>query len=100
MLYCVPCHREISPRMPIGLTEAAAHVGLEFHLDKITRTPNTVNAHRLIRFAGQKGVGLFESRLYNSTTITPETPHDETLMKWRDSSRAFVVGLGACPFRP
>ena len=37
------------------ITETAASVGLEFHLEKLTRTPNTVNAHRLIRFAGQKG---------------------------------------------
>ncbi len=47
---------ERSRQIDERLTEAAAHVGLEFHLDKITRTPNTVNAHRLIRFAGQKGV--------------------------------------------
>jgi len=37
------------------VTEAAAAVGLEYHLEKLTRTPNTVNAHRLIRFAGQQG---------------------------------------------
>ena len=47
---------ERSRQIDQRLTEAAAHVGLEFHLDRITRTPNTVNAHRLIRFAGQKGV--------------------------------------------
>jgi len=38
------------------ITETAATVGLEFHLDRLTRTPNTVNAHRLIRMAGQEGV--------------------------------------------
>ncbi len=38
------------------ITEAAATVGLEFHLEKLTRTPNTVNAHRLIRYAAQQGV--------------------------------------------
>ncbi len=38
------------------ITETAATVGLEFHLEKLTRTPNTVNAHRLIRFAAQQGV--------------------------------------------
>ena len=38
------------------ITETAATVGLEFHLEKLTRTPNTVNAHRLIRMAGQEGV--------------------------------------------
>jgi predicted DsbA family dithiol-disulfide isomerase len=44
--------REIDQR----ITETAATVGLEFHLDRLTRTPNTVNAHRLIRFAAQNGV--------------------------------------------
>ena len=38
------------------ITETAASVGLEFHLEKLTRTPNTLNAHRLIRFAAQQGV--------------------------------------------
>ena len=47
---------ERSRQIDQRLTEAAATVGLEFHLDRISRTPNTVNAHRLIRFAGQKGV--------------------------------------------
>ncbi|MBN9535229.1 MAG: DsbA family oxidoreductase [Alphaproteobacteria bacterium] len=47
---------ERSRQIDQRLTEAAATVGLEFHLDRIIRTPNTVNAHRLIRFAGQKGV--------------------------------------------
>ncbi|MBS0517831.1 MAG: DsbA family oxidoreductase [Proteobacteria bacterium] len=38
------------------ITETAATVGLEFHLDKLTRTPNTVDAHRVIRFAALQGV--------------------------------------------
>jgi predicted DsbA family dithiol-disulfide isomerase len=38
------------------ITDTAATVGLEFHLEKLSRTPNTVNAHRLIRFAAQQGV--------------------------------------------
>ena len=35
---------------------AAAQVGLEFHPERIKRTPNTIDAHRLIWFAGQNGV--------------------------------------------
>src|SRR6476620_2989460 len=44
-------------------SEVAAGVGIQFHLDKLTRTPNTLKAHRLIRLAGQKGVqdGVVES---------------------------------------
>ena len=38
------------------ITETARGVGIEFHLERLTRTPNTVNAHRLIRMAGQAGV--------------------------------------------
>jgi len=38
------------------IVEAAASVGLEFHPERIKRTPNTIDAHRLIWFAGQKGV--------------------------------------------
>ncbi len=38
------------------ITETAATLGLDFHLDRLKRTPNTVNAHRLIRYAAQQGV--------------------------------------------
>ena len=38
------------------ITEAAEGVGLAFRTDLMTRTPNTIDAHRLIWFAGQKGV--------------------------------------------
>jgi predicted DsbA family dithiol-disulfide isomerase len=38
------------------VTEAAAAAGLDFHLDRIRRTPNTLDAHRLIWLAGRHGV--------------------------------------------
>jgi len=38
------------------IVDAAAQVGLEFHPERIKRTPNTIDAHRLIWFAGQNGV--------------------------------------------
>src|SRR3982751_429988 len=47
---------ERSRQMDERITGVAAGVGLEFHLEKLTRTPNTVKAHRVIRFAAQKGV--------------------------------------------
>src|ERR1700677_1941922 len=37
------------------IVDAAAQVGLEFHPERIKRTPNTIAAHRLIWFAGQNG---------------------------------------------
>ena len=58
---------ERSRQMDERITETAAGVGLAFHLDRLTRTPNTVKAHRLIRFAGQNGVqdGVVEA-LFNA----------------------------------
>lgn len=47
---------EKSAALDQRVTEAAAGVGLEFHMDRQQRTPNTIDAHRLIWFAGQKGV--------------------------------------------
>ena len=44
--------REMDERV----TGAAANVGLAFRLDLIQRTPNTLDAHRLIWLAGREGV--------------------------------------------
>jgi predicted DsbA family dithiol-disulfide isomerase len=66
---------ERSQQLDRRITETAATVGLKFHLDRIVRTPNTVNAHRLIRFAGQKNVqdavveALFEGYFCNGADI-------------------------------
>ena len=38
------------------VAQAAANVGLAFRQDLMLRTPNTIDAHRLIWFAGQNGV--------------------------------------------
>ncbi len=38
------------------ITEAAAAAGLAFRTDLMTRTPNTIDSHRLIWLAGQNGV--------------------------------------------
>jgi predicted DsbA family dithiol-disulfide isomerase len=66
---------ERSRQLDQRITEAAASVGLDFHLERLTRTPNTLNAHRLIRLAGQKGVqdgvveALFEGYFCNGADI-------------------------------
>jgi predicted DsbA family dithiol-disulfide isomerase len=44
--------REIYAR----IEAAAAEAGLDLHFDLIRRTPNTLDAHRLIRWAGAEGV--------------------------------------------
>jgi len=38
------------------ITDAAAAVGLAFRTDLMTRTPNTIAAHRLVWFAGENNV--------------------------------------------
>jgi predicted DsbA family dithiol-disulfide isomerase len=66
---------ERSRQMDERITEVAASVGIAFHLDKLTRTPNTLKAHRLIRLAGQKGVqdgvveALFEAYFCNGADL-------------------------------
>lgn len=40
----------------LPVAEKAAEAGLEIHLDKIRSTPSTVDAHRLIHWAGIEGV--------------------------------------------
>jgi len=46
---------EKSAALDQRITDAAAAVGLPFRTDLMTRTPNTIDAHRLIWFAGQHG---------------------------------------------
>jgi predicted DsbA family dithiol-disulfide isomerase len=46
---------EKSAALDLRITEAAAAVGLGFRTDLMTRTPNTIDAHRLIWFADQNG---------------------------------------------
>jgi predicted DsbA family dithiol-disulfide isomerase len=66
---------ERSRQLDERITEAAATVGLEFHLERLTRTPNTLDAHRLIRFAGQRGLqdgvveALFDGYFCNGADI-------------------------------
>lgn len=41
------------------IVEHAKSIGLEMHLDKIEKTPNTLDAHRLIHWAGIEGKQTF-----------------------------------------
>ena len=47
---------ERSDELDRHVTAAAAQAGLTFRLDKLTRTPNTIDAHRLVWRAGEEGV--------------------------------------------
>jgi predicted DsbA family dithiol-disulfide isomerase len=46
-----------SRRIHQTIAEAGATVGIDFAFDKIKRSPNTRNAHRLIRYATKQGAG-------------------------------------------
>ncbi len=66
---------ERSKALDARVTEAAAGVGLEFRLDRLTRTPNTVAAHRVIALAGELGAqdavveALFEAYFRNGADL-------------------------------
>ena len=47
--------RAHAQRINQAIVDAGATVGIPFAFDKIERTPNTVDAHRLIRFADRHG---------------------------------------------
>jgi predicted DsbA family dithiol-disulfide isomerase len=54
-----------SRRIHQTIAEAGATVGIDFAFDRIRRSPNTRNAHRLIRFATRQGVAdLVVDRLF------------------------------------
>jgi predicted DsbA family dithiol-disulfide isomerase len=46
---------ERSAELDARVAEAGAAVGIAFRFDRMARTPNTVNAHRVIRLAGEAG---------------------------------------------
>jgi predicted DsbA family dithiol-disulfide isomerase len=45
-----------SRELDAGVAQAGRAVGIDFHFDRVQRTPNTLQAHRLIRLAGEAGV--------------------------------------------
>ena len=48
--------RNGSPRFSDAIEQAGEAEGIKFVFDRIARTPNTVDSHRLIEYAGQQGV--------------------------------------------
>ncbi|MDC3402061.1 DsbA family oxidoreductase [Alphaproteobacteria bacterium] len=45
-----------SKKFASTVQDAAAGTDIQFAFDKITRTPNTLNAHRLVRWSGEYGL--------------------------------------------
>lgn len=83
------------------VTQAARAVGLDFHLDRIARTPNTLDAHRLIWFAGTKGAqdavveALFAAYFVNGGDIGNSGVLAQTAASWgldAEEVRGFLAG--------
>ncbi len=56
--FSTPESKERANAMRDALNEYGRQEGLPFHFDKITRRPNTINAHRIVRWAQGQGFGL------------------------------------------
>lgn len=54
-------------RIHVAIADVGQSVEIDFAFDRIRRTPNTVNAHRLIRFAGlyKRADRMVEALFYN-----------------------------------
>ena len=54
-------------RIHVAIADVGQSVEIDFAFDRIRRTPNTVNAHRLIRFAGlyKRADSMVEALYYN-----------------------------------
>ena len=53
-----PEAKERSAMMKDALIKYGEEENIPFHFDKITRRPNTINAHRVVRWAQGQGVGM------------------------------------------
>jgi predicted DsbA family dithiol-disulfide isomerase len=66
---------ERSQQLDARLTAVGTGEGIEFHLDRLTRTPNTLDAHRVIWLAQQHGLqdavveALFRAYFLNGVDI-------------------------------
>ena len=66
---------DYSEKLDARVVDAGRAVGLDFHYEKVSWTPNTFDAHRLIWLAGQKGKqeevveGLFTAYFHDGRNI-------------------------------
>jgi predicted DsbA family dithiol-disulfide isomerase len=83
------------------IREAGEGVGIPFEFDRIERTPNTIKAHRLIRFAGRSGLdGEVAEMLFQRYFLEgQDIGEDEVLCEVadacgldRDATRAWLAG--------
>jgi len=93
-----------SRRIHQTIAEAGATVGIDFAFDRIRRSPNTRNAHRLIRFATQRGRGgAVVDLLFRGYFLEGRDVGDEATLAGiaaaagldRDEAAAFLAGTEA-----
>ncbi len=90
-----------SRRIHQTIAEAGASVGIEFAFERIKRSPNTRNAHRLVRFATSAGLGgAVVDRLFRGYFLEGRDVGDCTTLAEiaaaagldRDAAFAFLTG--------
>ena len=89
-----------SRRIHQTIAEAGATVGIDFAFDRIKRSPNTRNAHRLVRFATRRGLGsAVVDRLFNGYFLEGRDVGDQATLADiaseagidREEARAFLA---------
>jgi predicted DsbA family dithiol-disulfide isomerase len=89
-----------SRRIHQTIAEAGATVGIDFAFERIKRSPNTRNAHRLVRFATRRGLGsAVVDRLFNGYFLEGRDVGDQAVLADiaaeagidREEARAFLA---------
>ena len=75
-----------SQRLYSAIDQAGKSVGIEFDFNQVKRTPNTVDSHRLVRFAARE----------NRASEMVETLYQNYFMTGRDiGNRSVLIEIGA-----
>jgi predicted DsbA family dithiol-disulfide isomerase len=76
-----------SQRLFGSIVQAGESLGIDFRFDRIKRTPNTVDSHRLVRFAAQQNS--------QSANETVETLFNSYFLEGRDiGNRSVLIDIG------
>jgi len=73
---------EVSARLEARVAEAGTQEGIDFHFDRIEKTPNTFDAHRLIWLAGREGVqDAVVEKLFRAYFIDGQNVGDRAVLR-------------------
>jgi len=80
---------EVSARLEARVAEAGKQEGIDFRFDRIEKTPNTFEAHRLIWLAGREGLqDAVVEKLFRAYFIDGQNVGDRAVL------RAVAIGSG------